>query len=99
MWDTDKRRDREEETVWINKPKDENTMTEFYLSRENILIENEIERRNFILYCEFMMFDNDINNQPPDMLKYENIKDYFRSLFKHIWSLYEEDFQEGRLNA
>ena len=47
----------------------------------------QFDRANFLIYCRFMMFDNDGVKTPPDII----CKNYYRGLFKHIEMLYEDE--------
>ena len=68
-----------------------NTATYYYINRENITFDSDEERDNFIKYCEYMMFSNYNDPQP---ISDEEYKDYFRSLYKYIEMVYEEDILE-----
>jgi hypothetical protein len=68
-----------------------NTDTYYYINRENIKFDSDEERDNFIKYCEYMMFSN---YKKPHPISDEDCKDYFRSLYKYIEMLYEEDILE-----
>lgn len=47
------------------------------------------DRNDFLLYCHFMMFETDGTNTPPEVVT----KQYYRSLYKYIEMLYEEQFE------
>ncbi len=46
----------------------------------------QFNKTNFLIYCKFMIFDNDGTTTPPDVI----CEDYYRTLFKHIEMLYED---------
>jgi hypothetical protein len=46
----------------------------------------QFNKNNFLIYCNFMMFDNDGIKTPPDI----KCEEYYRRLFKHIEMLYED---------
>lgn len=46
----------------------------------------KFDRANFLIYCNFMIFDNDGVKTPPDI----KCEEYYRGLFKHIEMLYED---------
>lgn len=48
---------------------------------------HKFDRTNFLLYCNYMMF-NTIKSAPPDV----PVEEYYRSLYKHIEMIYEEQF-------
>ena len=52
------------------------------------------DRTDFLLYCNYMMFSTS-KSIPPDV----PIQNYYRSLYKHIEMVYEEQFNEVFLNS
>ncbi len=51
-------------------------------------------RDQFLVYCNFMMFENNGTNTPPAVVT----EQYYRSLFKYIEMLYEEQFEKEFLD-
>jgi hypothetical protein len=52
------------------------------------------DRTDFLLYCNYRMFSTS-KSIPPNV----PIKPYYRSLYKHIETIYEEQFNEVFLNS
>ena len=64
-----------------------------YNNSANIEFECEKDLCNFIKYCEYMMFSS---YSAPHPIAEEECRDYFRSLYKYVEMVYEENILEAR---
>ena len=64
----------------------------YYVNKIGIEFNSDKEKDNFIKYCDYMMFSN---YEEPYPVSEEDIKDNFRSLYKYIEMIYEEDVMEA----
>ncbi len=64
----------------------------YYLNKIDVNFNSDKERNDFIKYCEYMMFSD---YKKPYPVAEEDLKDNFRSLYKYIEMLFEEDVMEA----
>jgi hypothetical protein len=74
----------------------EKTTVGYYINKIGINFDSDKETIDFIKYCDYMMFSN---YQEPYPIPEEDVKDNFRSLYKYIEMIFEEDVMEAHYTA
>jgi hypothetical protein len=64
-----------------------------YNEMEEVVFSSITDLCNFIKYCEYMMFSS---YSAPHPIAEEECRDYFRSLYKYVEMVYEENILEAR---
>ena len=64
----------------------------YYINKIGIDFNSDKEKDDFIKYCDYMLFSN---YEEPYPVAEEDVKDNFRSLYKYIEMIYEEDAMEA----
>jgi hypothetical protein len=67
--------------------------TKSHTKMETVEFSSPKDLCNFIKYCEYMMFSS---FREPHPISEEECRDYFRSLYKYVEMVYEENILEAR---